>query len=138
MKHQITPYLYFNGNAREALECYKEIFDGEIMGLQTYGEANFPSPPEADNLIIHAQFKKGDLFIMASDAMGDKTVEIGSNISLALELESEEEIQTLYDRFTQHGTVLMELQDTFWGAKYGKVKDKFGVIWDLNYTKPQA
>ena len=138
MKHQITPYLYFNGNAREALECYKEIFDGEIMGLQTYGEANFPTPPEADNLIIHAQFKKGDLFIMTSDAMGDKKVEIGSNISLALELESEEEIQTLYDRFTQHGTVVMELQDTFWGAKYGKVKDKFGIIWDLNYTKPQA
>jgi PhnB protein len=75
---------------------------------------------------------------MASDAMGDKTVEIGSNISLTLELESEEEIQTLYDRFTQNGTALMELQDTFWGAKYGRVKDKFGVIWDLNYTKPQA
>jgi PhnB protein len=138
LKHQITPYLYFNGNAREALECYKEIFDGEIMGVQTYGEANFPTPPEAENMIIHAQFKKGDLFIMASDAMGDKTVEIGSNISLTLELESEEEIQTLYDRFTQNGTVLMELQDTFWGAKYGRVKDKFGVIWDLNYTKPQA
>jgi len=138
MKRQITPYLTFNGNAREALECYKEVFDGEIMGLQTYGEANFPSPPEVDNLIIHAQFKKGDLFIMASDKMGDKKVEIGNNISLALELESEEEIQTLYDRFTQHGTVIMELHDTFWGAKYGKVKDKFGVIWDLNYTKPQA
>lgn len=29
----------------------------------------------------------------------------------------------------------MELQDTFWGAKFAKVKDCFGVIWDLNYPK---
>lgn len=29
----------------------------------------------------------------------------------------------------------MELQDTFWGAEYAKVKDKFGVIWDLNDTR---
>ena len=29
----------------------------------------------------------------------------------------------------------MELQDTFWGAVYAKVKDTYGVIWDLNYTK---
>jgi PhnB protein len=29
----------------------------------------------------------------------------------------------------------MELQDTFWGAKYGKVKDRFGISWDLNYQK---
>ena len=29
----------------------------------------------------------------------------------------------------------MELQDMFWGAKYGKVKDKFGFTWDLNFEK---
>ncbi len=29
----------------------------------------------------------------------------------------------------------MELQDTLWGAKYAKVKDAYGVIWDLNHTK---
>lgn len=135
MKHQATPYLMFNGNAREALEYYKEIFDGEIVEIQTYGEADHPTPPEADDKIIHAQFKKGSLFLMASDSFPGSEVETGSNISLALEFESEEEIQNLYDKFTQGGTVLMELQDTFWGAKFGKVKDPYGIIWDLNYTK---
>ncbi|ALC81238.1 MULTISPECIES: VOC family protein [Bacillus] len=135
MKQQATPYLLFNGNAREALEYYKEIFEGEIIELQTYGEADYPTPPEADEKIIHAQFKKGNLFLMASDSFPGSEVEFGSNISLALEIESEEEIQNLYDRFTERGTALMELQDTFWGAKYGKVKDPYGVIWDLNFTK---
>ncbi|WP_374723136.1 VOC family protein [Peribacillus tepidiphilus] len=135
MKHPVTPYLTFDGNAREALEFYKEVFEGEVVEIQTFGEADFPTPPEVDDRVMHAKFKKDELFIMVSDAFLGQSIETGNNISLALELESEEEIQKLYDRLSQNGTVLMELQDTFWGAKYAKVKDRFGIIWDLNYTK---
>ncbi|WP_342769229.1 hypothetical protein [Peribacillus asahii] len=67
MKQQATPYLIFNGNARQALELYKEVFQGEVVELQTYGEADFPTPPEADDLIIHAKFRKDSLFLMISD-----------------------------------------------------------------------
>ncbi|MDQ0246724.1 PhnB protein [Bacillus fengqiuensis] len=135
MKQQATPYLTFNGNAKEALEYYKDVFEGEILGIQTFGEADFPTPPEVDDRIMHAQFKKDGLFLMVSDAFLGQSIEVGNHISLALELESEEEIQKLYDTLSEKGSVLMELQDTFWGAKFAKVKDCFGVIWDLNYTK---
>jgi PhnB protein len=135
MKGQATPYLMFDGNAREALEFYKEVFQGEVEGIQTYGEADYPTPPEAHDRIIHAQFRKGDLFLMASDSFPGKPNVVGNNISLALDFESEEEIQKIYDALRQKGTVFMDLQDTFWGAKYAKVKDPFGVIWDLNHQK---
>ncbi|MFL6561540.1 MAG: VOC family protein, partial [Bacillus sp. (in: firmicutes)] len=111
------------------------VFNGEISNLQTYGEANYPTPPEAHDRIIHAQFKSGDLLIMASDAFPGNAVVVGNNISLTLEFESEEEIQKVYDALSQNGTIFMELQDTFWGAKYAKVKDAYGVIWDLNHPK---
>lgn len=135
MKQPITPYLTFNGNAKEALEYYKEVFEGEIQDIRTFGEADYPTPPEIDDHIMHARFKKDGLFFMVSDAFLGQSVAIGNHISLALELESEEEIQKIYDSFSKNGTVLMELQDTFWGAKFAKVKDCFGVIWDLNHTK---
>jgi PhnB protein len=135
MKAQATPYLTFNGNAREALTYYKEIFDGEIVNLQTYHEADYPTPPEADELIIHAQFKKGPFSLMMSDISGKNPVETGNNISFTLEMESEEEINEIYSRLMDKGTVHMELQDTFWGAKYAKVKDPFGITWDLNFQK---
>ncbi|ANU23072.1 VOC family protein [Planococcus donghaensis] len=134
MKHQITPYLIFNGNAKEALEFYKKTFDGEISDVQTYGEADFPTPSEAENKIMHARFKKGELFFMVSDAFPNQDVESGSNIALVLEFEEQEEIDTIYSRLAENGTVAMELQDTFWGARYAKVKDAFGITWDLNYT----
>ncbi|MBM7554169.1 VOC family protein [Thalassobacillus pellis] len=134
MKYQATPYLMFDGKAKEALEFYRDAFDGEILAMETFGNADYPTPPEAEDRIMHAQFKKGELFLMASDSFPDQKVQVGDNVSLVLEFESEEEIKKLYDRFRERGTVLMELQDTFWGAKYAKVKDPFGVTWDFNYT----
>jgi PhnB protein len=135
MKGQATPYLMFDGKAKEALEYYCEVFGGEISNLQTYGEADYPTPPEAHDRVIHAQFRKDDLILMVSDAFPGNSVVVGSNISLTLEFESDEEIQNVYVALKQKGTVFMELQDTFWGAKYAKVQDAYGVIWDLNYTK---
>ncbi len=135
MKNPATPYLMFNGQAKEALEFYKEVFEGEVIESQTYGEADYPTPPEADELLIHAKFQKGEFLLMISDAFPGQSIEIGTNISLVVELESEQEIQATYDALKEKGSVLMELQDTFWGAKYAKVKDPYGIIWDLNYTK---
>ena len=135
MEKRITPYLSFNGNAKEALELYKEVFHGEVVEYQTYGEANFPIPPEAEQLIIHAKFQKDEFYIMISDSFPGQAYEVDNNISLAVELESEMEIQTIYEQLSRKGSVLMELQDTFWGAKYAKVQDAYGVIWDLNYIK---
>ncbi|MFD2671908.1 VOC family protein [Marinicrinis sediminis] len=138
MKQQATPYLTFKGNAREALMFYKEIFNGEIEGIQTFGEADFPTPPQADELIMHARMRSGELLLMMSDAFLGQNVEIGNHISLALELHNDEEIEDMYEKLKAEGSVLMELQDTFWGAKFAKVKDKFGIIWDLNYTKKES
>ena len=132
---QATPYLMFNGNAREALNFYKEVFQGEVLMLQTYGEADYPTPPGSDHLIMHAQFKKDELFFMISDGFPGQRAEFGSALSLALEFESAEEIQQIYNLLSHGGEIFMELQDTFWGAKYAKVRDKFGVTWDLNHQK---
>ncbi|MFD1020430.1 VOC family protein [Thalassobacillus hwangdonensis] len=135
MKHQVTPYLTFAGNAREALAFYSEVFGGEVLGIQTFGEAQFETPPELDDNVMHAQFKAGELFFMVSDSFSNNDITKGNRISLALEMESEEEIQSIYEMLKKEGLVKMELQDTFWGAIFAKVEDKFGITWDLNFTK---
>ncbi|WLR42384.1 VOC family protein [Bacillus carboniphilus] len=134
MKQQITPYLCFNGNAEQALQFYKKIFGGEVLEIQTFGEADFPTPPEAKNRILHAKFKKDQLLFMVSDSFPGKEVEIGSNISLVLEFDEKQEIEKTYKLLSEKGTIIMELQDTFWDACYAKVKDAFGVTWDLNHS----
>jgi PhnB protein len=135
MKGQLTPYLSFDGTARQALEFYKEVLGAEITGVQTFGEADYPTPPEAEDRIMHAKLTKGDISLMFSDTFPGQSVVVGNNITLTLEPESEEEIQHLYDALCKGGKPLMELEDTFWGAKYGRVQDSFGIIWELNYQK---
>lgn len=132
MKGQAAPYIMFDGNAREALAYYKELFGGEITDLKTYAEAGYGNSPDAKDRLIHGRFQAKGLFFMVSDT---SNVVVGNNISLVLDFESEEEIQQIYTAFRAKGTVHMELQDTFWGSKYAKVKDPFGIIWDLNYQK---
>jgi PhnB protein len=136
MRQQAIPYLMFDGDAKDALAYYCDVFQGEIIQSQTFGETDFDfaTPPEADDRIANAQFQKDGLLFMVSDVFPGHPVEKGNNISFALELDSEEEINRLYAALSAKGTVLMELQDTFWGAKYAKVKDLFGITWDLNYT----
>ncbi|MBE4907546.1 VOC family protein [Bacillus luteolus] len=136
-KKQTVPYLSFVDNAREALEFYKEVFEGEILNVQTFGEADYPTPPEISERIMHAQFKKDDLFLMFSDSFLGHEIKEGNQLSLVLEFENQEEINKVYKRLSETGTVYMELQDTFWGATFAKVKDKFGITWDLNYQKDQ-
>jgi PhnB protein len=33
------------------------------------------------------------------------------------------------------GKITMPLEDTFWGARFGMLTDKFGVNWMFNYDK---
>ncbi|MEK3936048.1 VOC family protein [Sporosarcina sp. FSL W7-1349] len=132
MKGCIIPYLTFHGEAREAAAFYADLFGLTNLGIQCYGDADFPSPPEAADLVIHCHLQKGDFQLMLADSTEERTQDMQHGLSLTVLCEDEEEIQRLYDGLLAEGTMLMELQETFWGAKYAKVRDKYGFIWDLS------
>ena len=134
---QALPYLSFYGNGKDAATFYEKTFGLENKEMQTYGESDFPSPPEAADFLIHCHLSNGNFSIMLADSASPG--ESGTtNVSLMIECESEEEINRLYNALQEGGTVVMELQDTFWGAKYAKVRDPFGYTWDLNLEKGHA
>ncbi|MFZ4453179.1 VOC family protein [Salibacterium aidingense] len=132
MIKQTIPYLTFDGEAQAALKYYEKVFGAEVFEVQTFGEADFPTPPEADERIIHARFQKGHMLVYVSDSFPGQAVEKGNNFSLALDFDTEDEQKTVYYALAEEGIVHMELQETFWRAVYAKVQDPFGVIWDLN------
>ena len=135
MKGAITPYLTFYGEGKEAAEFYANLLGLEQVRMQKYSEANFPYPPEATDYLLHCHLKKGDFQIMLADSADKPPENNKHSVTLLIDCESEEEVTRLYDGLREEGKVLMELQDMFWGAKYGKVKDKFGFTWDLNFEK---
>jgi PhnB protein len=52
-----------------------------------------------------------------------------------LDCNSELEIQTFYKNLLVEGHSNHPLEDTFWGAIFGDLTDKYGNHWLLNYTR---
>ena len=117
-------------NCTEALEHYKGIFNAEIRNLQASdGNEVFKG---YEGKIIHSELHfGGDCIIYLVDMF--KEEEIGTNISLILDVDTEEEINKLYSALSKDGVVKFELQKTFWGAYHAIVTDRFGVTWGLNH-----
>lgn len=134
----LIPYLNFEGNCNEAMNFYKECFGGELV-VQTVAESPMAAqmPPEMKDLVIHARLEKGNIMIMASDAM-DKEMVHGSMITLMIQCDSEEEINSYFANLSAGGVVSMPLSKQFWGATYGQLTDKYGVLWSLNYENSQG
>ncbi|CAM5712451.1 Glyoxalase/fosfomycin resistance/dioxygenase domain-containing protein OS=Streptomyces glaucescens OX=1907 GN=SGLAU_29385 PE=4 SV=1 [Streptomyces glaucescens] len=50
MPSRLNPYLSFDGDARQAMEFYKEVFGGTLT-LSTFGEFGGPDAAEADKIM---------------------------------------------------------------------------------------
>jgi PhnB protein len=133
----LTPYLFFAGNAREAMEFYKECFGGKLE-VMTYADAPEDACPggtkptdETRDKVMHACLTTGDLILMASDNPVGAPV-VGDNISISIQPKDIPETERLFNALSEGGEVTMPLADTFWGAHFGMLKDKYGFHWMLN------
>ena len=135
---QINSYLTFNGNCLEAMTFYKECLGGELT-FQTIGESPMADkmPQQMKDCILHATLVKGTLVLMGSDMVSESGLVKGNAVSLSLNCSSKEEIKTCYEKLSSGGKANHPLEDTFWGALFGNLTDKFGNHWLLNYDKNQ-
>jgi PhnB protein len=133
----VDVYVNFNGDTREAVEFYAQVFVTEKPNIMTYGEAppspEFPLPEEAKNLIMHTRLNIDGSNVMFSDVFPGMPFVVGNNISLSIVNNNEEAIRSWFNKLKEGGTVTMDLQETFWSKCYGQLTDKFGIAWQFNY-----
>ncbi len=133
----ITPYLTFNGTCRQAMTFYKDILGGDLE-LMDFASSPMEVPDEAKNYIMHAILTSNGVTLMASDTMPNQAVTNGNSVSLSINCQSVDEINHLFNSLSSGGEITMPLEDTFWGARFGMLTDKFGTCWMFNYDYPQA
>ncbi|MFI5217933.1 MAG: VOC family protein [Bacteroidia bacterium] len=138
MATNINSYLTFNGNCREAMKFYKECLGGELS-LQTIGESPMADkmPPQMKEYILHSTLTKGALILMASDMVSEEGLKKGNGVSLMLNCSSEQEINASYKKLSSGGKATHPLENTFWGALFGDLTDKYGNHWLLHFDKNQ-
>ncbi len=133
---RIHSYLTFNGNCRTAMNFYKECLGGELI-FQTIGESPLSErmPDRMKDCILHSTLTKEFLVLMGTDIVNESGLIIGNSVSLVLDCSNEEEIRNCYHKLSAGGRAVHGLKNTFWGALFGELTDKYGYRWLLNYDK---
>ncbi len=131
------PYVSFNGNCEEAVRFYHSILGGELelLRFKDMPENGGMSPGGTWNeKIMHGSLKfKGGNYLYFSDGWEDSPVVVGTNCTVHLEVDSEQDAYGFVEKMSAGGKVLMPAAKTFWGSIYGSFIDKFGVCWGIEY-----
>ena len=138
---QVNPYLIFNGDCEAAFLLYKSVFGGEFPYMGKFGDM----PPaegqpelleEEKNRVMHVTLPIGNTILMGSDTNSQSgDVKMGENVSISINVDSRAEADSIFTGLTDGGVVKMQMTDTFWGAYFGMLVDKFGIHWMINFDE---
>jgi PhnB protein len=119
----VTPYLAVD-DAAAAIEYYTKVF-GAKESVRMDGP---------DGGIAHAELDIGDSKIMLSDPFPQASTRTpkelgGTSASIFMYVE---DVDAIVKKAVDEGaTITMEVQDQFWGDRYGSIKDPFGHAWSI-------
>ncbi|HEX2193946.1 MAG TPA: VOC family protein [Candidatus Limnocylindria bacterium] len=134
MPARLNPYLSFQGNAREAMEFYRDVLGGELT-VTTFAEGGLPHGPDEGDKVMHAQLETPTGFtLMASDAVSTAPAppSSGVQVSLSGDRDADAELSGYFDKLAAKGQVVEPLEEAPWGDKFGMVADPYGVLWLVN------
>ena len=131
---QPIPYLAFDGNCAEAMRFYAKLLHG-TLGFMTNRQSPFAGQcaPEHLDRVMHARLELEDgTSLYAGDCPPGMPYQGIHGVSIALNYDSVEHAQHVFDAFADGGTITMPFNDTFWAKKFGMVTDRFGCHWMIN------
>lgn len=138
---KITPNLWFNGNAKEAVDFYVSTFkETHIVSTSQY-----PMSKE-EGLADFQTNLAGKVLTVDFEIMGFRFVAINAgsefspnpSISFFITLDTKEEIDELWGKLVAGGKELMPLAKYPFSDYYGWVQDKYNVSWQLILNKPEG
>ena len=140
-----TPYLFFCGDASQAIELYTSALGAKVTNVQRFGDmpsgegGGHTSPDDRDR-ILHAHLTIGSVPLMISDS--PKSMDVSAeqrrqtNVQVALDIDDEAEATRVYAALSQGGQATVPIGPAFWGGKFGMLVDRFGIHWMFNVAKP--
>jgi len=125
---KVTTFLMFEGRAEEAMNFYISLFpNSAIQDITRYG----PNEAGAEGSVVHATFTLDGQELMAIDSHVKHAFTFTPAMSLYITCQSEPEIDELFARLSEGGSVMMPLDAYPFSPRFGWLADKFGVSWQL-------
>lgn len=147
MAQKIIPNLWFNGNAKEAVDFYVSAFpEGKVLATSYYpktaeeGLADFQADLAGKELTV--DFELGGYRLTTINAGSEFTfnpsISFMVNFDPSRDDQAREHLDELWNRLIDGGEALMPLDEYPFSKRYGWVKDKYGLTWQLILTDPEG
>ncbi len=144
---KITPNLWFDGNAKEAVDFYASAFpDGSVTSTMYYpknaeeGLADFQLHMAGKPLAI--DFELGGQRFTAINAGPEfalnPSISFMVNFDPSKDEQAREHLDALWAKLIDGGEALMPLDTYPFSERYGWAKDRYGVTWQLILTNPSG
>jgi len=114
---KITPFLWFDNNAEEAMKFYTSVFKNSKIGRVTLYPEGSPGP--AGTVMVGTFQLAGQEFIALN---GGPIFKFTEAISFVVNCESQQEVDEYWNKLTAGGGK---------EAECGWLKDKFGLSWQI-------
>jgi predicted 3-demethylubiquinone-9 3-methyltransferase (glyoxalase superfamily) len=117
---KITPFLWFDDRAEEAVNFYVSIFrNSKITGITRYGEAGSEAAGRPKGSVMTIVFQlEGQEFVALN---GGPVFTFSPAISFVVNCETQEEVDKLWEKLSEGG----EIEQCGW------LRDKYGVSWQI-------
>ncbi|MDQ1553359.1 MAG: PhnB protein, partial [Microbacteriaceae bacterium] len=98
MATRLNPYLGFRDTARQAIDFYQTVFGGDVT-RSTFAEFHDSEDPAEQDKIMHSTLTTDNgLTLMASDTPNSMDYKPGTNYSVSLSGEDEDELRGYWDK----------------------------------------
>lgn len=138
MSVELSPYLHFRDDAREAMGHYHSVLGGELT-LSTFREMGGMGMPEAEqDKVMHGRLVSPEgLVLMGADTPSHMEY-VPGGYSVSLSGDDESRLRACFEGLSAGGTVGEPLVAAPWGDVFGTFTDRYGVEWMVNITPPAA
>lgn len=131
----VSVSVMFDGNCREAVSFYADVFEQECPAFLTYAQGGaLPNPDFQVSGSMQSRVRQAVVHIEGTPVRFCDTPEAfcfshGSGVALTLTYENPQEARIIFDRLSKGGSVDIPFQQTQDGKYYGLVEDQFRISW---------
>lgn len=130
MNQKIVPNLWFDREAEEAARLYTSLFDSaRITATSRYTDVGQEVHGMEAGTAMVVELELDGFRISALN--GGPSFTLNPSISFFVNCDSVREVDGLWEKLSDGGTVLMPLDAYSFSERYGWVQDRFGVSWQL-------